>query len=81
MRRFKSVAQTQQFLSIHDAVRNLSSLGRHAIAATSELTARVFILILFQGRGHTVPAIRNDLHCRSPILMRSELQSDDMGAG
>jgi putative transposase len=33
MQRFKSVAQAQRFLSIHDAVGNLFSLGRHLLRA------------------------------------------------
>jgi putative transposase len=34
MRRFKSVAQAQRFLSIHGAVRNLFALGRHLLGAS-----------------------------------------------
>ena len=33
MRRFKSVAQAQRFLSIHDVVRNLFAVGRHRLRA------------------------------------------------
>ena len=33
MRRFKSIAQAQRFLSIHAAVQNLFNLGRHLLAA------------------------------------------------
>jgi putative transposase len=33
MRRFTSAAQAQRFLSIHDVVRNLFSVGRHRFRA------------------------------------------------
>ncbi len=33
MRRFKSMVQTQTFLTAHAAVQNLFNLGRHLIAA------------------------------------------------
>ena len=33
MRRFKSVRQAQQFLSVHAAVYNLFNLGRHLVGA------------------------------------------------
>ena len=33
MRRFKSVAQAQRFLSVHGMVRNLFSVGRHLLRA------------------------------------------------
>jgi putative transposase len=33
MRRFKSVRQTQQFLSVHATVYNLFNLGRHLVGA------------------------------------------------
>ena len=32
-RRFKSVAQAQRFLAVHDAVRNLFTIGRHQLPA------------------------------------------------
>ena len=33
MRRFKSVAQAQRFLAVHDVVRNLFTVGRHRLRA------------------------------------------------
>ena len=33
MRKFKSVKQAQQFLSVHAAVYNLFNLGRHLVSA------------------------------------------------
>jgi hypothetical protein len=33
MRRFKSVAQAQRFLAVHDVVRNLFTAGRHRLRA------------------------------------------------
>jgi putative transposase len=33
MRRFKSAAQAQRFLAVHDVVRNLFTVGRHRLRA------------------------------------------------
>jgi hypothetical protein len=45
MRRFKSVAQAQRFLAVHDAVRNLFTIGRHQLrAAISDFCARAHSL-------------------------------------
>ena len=35
MRRFKSMAQAQRFLSIHAAVSNLFNIGRHLVSASN----------------------------------------------
>ena len=35
MRKFKSAAQAQRFLSVHGAVQNLFNLGRHRLRAAS----------------------------------------------
>ena len=45
MRRFKSVAQAQKFLSVHDAIRNLFAVGRHLLRAGHQrlLRARAFV--------------------------------------
>ena len=41
MRRFKSVAQAQRFLAVHDTVRNLFTVGRHRLRpAISDFCAR-----------------------------------------
>jgi hypothetical protein len=42
MRRFKSVAQAQRFLAVHDAVRNLFTVGRTSasLPAISDFCAR-----------------------------------------
>jgi putative transposase len=44
MRRFKSVAQAQRFLSVHGVVNNLFSLGRHLLRAEHQrlLRSRAF---------------------------------------
>ena len=44
MRRFKSVAQAQRFLTVHDAVRNLFTVGRHRLRASHQrfLRSRAF---------------------------------------
>ena len=46
MRRFKSVAQAQRFLAVHDAVRNLFTIGRHQLRAGHQrfLRSRAFIV-------------------------------------
>jgi putative transposase len=41
MRRFKSVAQAQKFLSAHAAVYNLFNMGRHLIRAQHYRDLRV----------------------------------------
>ena len=45
MRRFKSVAQAQRFLAVHDAVRNLFTVGRHRLRAGHQrlLRSRAFV--------------------------------------
>ena len=45
MRRFKSVAQAQRFLAVHDAVRNLFTIGRHQLRAGHQrlLRSRAFV--------------------------------------
>jgi putative transposase len=45
MRRFKSVAQAQRFLAVHDAVGNLFTIGRHQLRAGHQrlLRSRAFI--------------------------------------
>jgi len=45
MRRFKSVAQAQRFLAVHDAVRNLFTVGRHQLRAGHQrlLRSRAFV--------------------------------------
>ena len=40
MRRFKSVAHAQRFLSVRGAVRNLFNLGRHRLRAGNYRTLR-----------------------------------------
>jgi putative transposase len=40
MRRFKSILQAQRFVSVHAAVSNLFSLGRHLVAADHYRTLR-----------------------------------------
>jgi putative transposase len=40
MRKFKSAAQAQRFLSVHGVVRNLFSLGRHRLRAADYRTLR-----------------------------------------
>jgi putative transposase len=44
-RRFKSVAQAQRFLAVHDAVRNLFTIGRHQLRADHQrlLRSRAFV--------------------------------------
>jgi putative transposase len=44
MRRFKSAAQAQRFLAVHDVVRNLFSVGRHQLRAAQQrlLRSRAF---------------------------------------
>ena len=44
MRRFKSVAHAQRFLTVHDAVRNLFTVGRHRLRASHQrlLRSRAF---------------------------------------
>ncbi len=44
MRRFKSAAQAQRFLVVHDVVRNLFSVGRHQLRAAQQrlLRSRAF---------------------------------------
>ena len=44
MRRFKSAAQAQRFLSVHDVVRNLFNLSRHRLRSANHrlLRARAF---------------------------------------
>ncbi len=46
MRRFKSAAQAQRFLSVHGIVQNLFRVGRHLIGAANHrmLRARAFIV-------------------------------------
>jgi putative transposase len=39
MRRFKSTAQAQRFLAVHDVVRNLFNVGRHRLGAPSATSA------------------------------------------
>ncbi len=41
MRRFKSIAQAQRFLSVHAAVHNLFNLSRHLISADSYRSLRL----------------------------------------
>ena len=45
MRRFKSVAQARRFLAVHDAVRNLFTIGRHRLRAGHQrlLRSRAFV--------------------------------------
>jgi putative transposase len=45
MRHFKSAAQAQRFLAVHDVVRNLFTVGRHRLRAGHQrlLRARAFI--------------------------------------
>jgi hypothetical protein len=45
MRRFKSVAQAQRFLAVHDVVRNLFTVGRHRLRAGHQrlLRSRAFV--------------------------------------
>jgi putative transposase len=45
MRHFKSAAQAQRFLAVHDVVRNLLTVGRHRLRAGHQrlLRARAFI--------------------------------------
>jgi putative transposase len=45
MRRFKSPAQAQRFLSVHGVVQNLFRLGRHLMQAINYrmLRARAFL--------------------------------------
>jgi putative transposase len=45
MRRFKSVAQAQRFLAVHDAVHNLFTVGRHQLRAGHQrlLRSRAFV--------------------------------------
>jgi putative transposase len=45
MRRFKSVAQAQRFLAVHDVVRNLFTVGRHRLRARHQrlLRSRAFV--------------------------------------
>ena len=45
MRRFKSVAQAQRFLAVHDVVHNLFTLGRHRLRAGPQrlLRSRAFV--------------------------------------
>ena len=45
MRRFKSVAQAQRFLAVHDVVRNLFTVGRHQLRAGHQrlLRSRAFV--------------------------------------
>ena len=45
MRRFESVARAQRFLAVHDAVRNLFTMGRHQLRAGHQrfLRSRAFI--------------------------------------
>jgi putative transposase len=40
MRRFKSVAQAQRFLSVHSIVRNLFNVGRHLLRAAHHRVLR-----------------------------------------
>ena len=40
IRKFKSAAQAQRFLSIHGVVRNLFNLGRHRLRAKNYRTLR-----------------------------------------
>ena len=40
MRRFKSVAQAQRFLAVHDVVRNLFTIGRHQLRAAQQRLLR-----------------------------------------
>jgi putative transposase len=40
MRKFKSAAQAQRFLSVHGVVRNLFNLGRHRLRAADYLMLR-----------------------------------------
>src|SRR6266849_5258739 len=44
MRRFKSAAQAQRFLAVHDVVRNLFTVGRHRLRARHQrlLRSRAF---------------------------------------
>jgi putative transposase len=44
MRGFKSAAQAQRFLAVHDVVRNLFSVGRHQLRAAQQrlLRSRAF---------------------------------------
>ena len=43
MRRFKSVAQAQRFLSVHGTVRNLFIVGRHLLRARYHRRTRAFV--------------------------------------
>jgi putative transposase len=45
LRRFKSVAQAQRFLAVHDVVRNLFTVGRHRLRAGHQrlLRSRAFV--------------------------------------
>ena len=45
MRRFKSVAQAQRFLSVHGVVHNLFAVGRHRLRARHQrlLRTRAFV--------------------------------------
>ena len=45
MRRFKSVAQAQRFLSVHGVIRNLFTVGRHLFRARHQrlLRTRAFV--------------------------------------
>jgi putative transposase len=44
MRRFKSTAQAQRFLAVHDVVRNLFTVGRYRLRAAQQrlLRSRAF---------------------------------------
>ncbi len=46
MRRFKSSAQAQRFLSVHGITQNLFRIGRHLLRATNQrmLRARAFLV-------------------------------------
>ncbi len=46
MRRFKSAAQAQRFLSVHGAILNLFRVGRHLLRAANQrmLRARAFLV-------------------------------------
>ena len=41
MRKFKSAAQAQRFLSVHGVVRNLFNLGRHRLRSVNYRTFRL----------------------------------------
>jgi putative transposase len=44
MRRFKSVAPAQRFLSVHGVIRNLFNVGRHLLRADHQRLLRTRVL-------------------------------------